>query len=456
MLFPPRSGSQWDLGPIAVRADRPAGKMERVFLRFMLGSLAALVVVVGGGFLALRQIAIDEAEHDTRERVEAAGRVVEAAGLSDGVLTGDRAALRRLDDLVLSQVLTGSVVRVKLWSEDGSVLYSDVPRLIGRRFALGEEERELFREGGAEAELSDLSQPENRYERAEGKLLEAHTAIRTPNGTQVLFEIYQRFSSVSTDASRLLRAFAPALLGGLLVLLLFQLPLAWSLQRRLQRDHREREALLSSAIEASERERGQIAADLHDGVVQGLAGISYTLSAVADRASANKDTATADVVCQAARDLRSWVRDLRTLVVTIAPPKLQQEGLAAALHDLQGTLTTRGIAVSTDIAELPKLDPEVETLAFRVAQEAVRNVVKHADARTVAVRAGLAGDRLLVEVTDDGRGVAPTGSGQGGHGLALLTDLTHSHGGSLDVASAHDGSGTIVRLDLPAQRASAT
>ncbi len=102
-----------------MRADRPAGKMERVFLRFMLGSLAALVVVVGGGFLALRQIAIDEAEHDTRERVEAAGRVVEAAGLSDGVLTGDRAALRRLDDLVLGQVLTGSVVRVKLWTEDG-------------------------------------------------------------------------------------------------------------------------------------------------------------------------------------------------------------------------------------------------------------------------------------------------------------------------------------------------
>ena len=66
----------------------------------MLGSLAAIAVVVVGGFFALRSVTVDEAERDTRERVEAEGRLVEAAGLTDGVLRGDRRALARLDDVV--------------------------------------------------------------------------------------------------------------------------------------------------------------------------------------------------------------------------------------------------------------------------------------------------------------------------------------------------------------------
>ncbi|MDO8186971.1 ATP-binding protein [Conexibacter sp. JD483] len=428
--------------------------MERVFLRFMLGSLAALVVVVGGGFLALRQIAIDEAEHDTRERVEAAGRVVEAAGLSDGVLTGDRAALRRLDDLVLGQVLTGSVVRVKLWTKDGSVLYSDVPQLIGRRFVLGADERELFEHGGSEAELSDLSRPENRYERPEGKLLEAHTTIRTPNGTQVLFEIYQRFSSISADRSRLLRAFAPALLGGLVVLLLFQLPFAWSLQRRLQRDHREREALLSSAIEASARERGQIAADLHDGVVQDLAGVAFGLAPLAAEARARGDADDADVLDDATARLRQGVRDLRTLLVEIHPPNLDAAGLEVALSDLLSPFAAAGLTTSLDVEEeaaSPGAEPAA--LLYRTAREAVRNALQHGAPRRVEIALTRpANGRVRLRVSDDGSGFdAQTRerSAAAGHvGLTLLEGLAERAGGRLDVRSA-PGAGTAVELELP-------
>src|SRR4051812_40254275 len=223
--------------------------------RFVLGSLAAIAVIAIGGYFALRSVAIDEAERDTRERVLIEGRLVETA-LTEGVIKGDPGALAHLDDLVQTQILGESVVRVKVWSRDGRILYSDEPALIGQRFALGEEEQELFETGGADAELSDLGKPENRYERQEAKLLEGHTPIRTPeSGTQVLFETYQRFSSVSASASRLLGALAPPLLGGVLVLALFQVPLAWSLARRLQRGHDERERLLNGAIEASDQER---------------------------------------------------------------------------------------------------------------------------------------------------------------------------------------------------------
>src|SRR3954465_13290630 len=309
--------------------------------RFVAGTLVAVAVVVVGGYFALRSVATDEAERDTRQQVQAQGRLAAPGGLTDGVLRGDRRALQRLDDVVLGQVLSPSIVRVKIWTRAGRILYSDEPALIGRRYALGEEERDLFRDGGAQAGVSALSAPENRYERQERKLLEAHTVIRTPNGTQVLFEIYQRFGSVSASARRLLRALAPPplrglarvlalpppLLGGLLVLLAFQLPLAWSMARRLQRGHSEREVLLTNAIEASSQEPRRIAADLHDGVVQDLAGVAFGLAPLADDAKRRGDGHEAGVLQESIATLRRGQRGLRTLLVEIYPPNLAAAGL---------------------------------------------------------------------------------------------------------------------------------
>ena len=128
---PSRSGPQWDLGRSASAGAAVARFMRRQRPALHARQPAAIAVIVVGGFFALRSVAIDEAKGDTRDRVRAEGRLVEAAGLSDGILRGDQAAIRRLDDLVLGQVLGGSVVRVKLWSQDGEILYSDEPALIG-------------------------------------------------------------------------------------------------------------------------------------------------------------------------------------------------------------------------------------------------------------------------------------------------------------------------------------
>src|SRR3954465_7634122 len=128
---------------------------------FLLGSLAAMAVVVAGLFFALRSVTIKEAERNTRERVRIEGALVEAAGLSDGVLKRDPNALAKLDGLVQAQVMSDSVVRVKLWSRNGTILYSDEPALIGRRYALGDEEQDLFETGAPDTELSPTSKPEN-------------------------------------------------------------------------------------------------------------------------------------------------------------------------------------------------------------------------------------------------------------------------------------------------------
>jgi len=135
-------------------------------------------------------------------------------------MRGDPVALAALDDVVAARILGGPIVRVKIWKPDGTIIYSDEAALIGRRYPLGGDELQILRQGGSEAELSDLAKPENVFERDEGQLLEAHTPVRSADGQLALFEIYERFSSVNANGRRLLRALAPPLVVALLVLLL--------------------------------------------------------------------------------------------------------------------------------------------------------------------------------------------------------------------------------------------
>jgi len=114
------------------------------------------------------------------------------------------------------------------------------------------------------------------------------------------------------------------------VLIAIQVPLAYGLGRRLQRGHDERERLLARAIEASDNERRRIAADLHDGIVQDLAGVAFGLAPLAARAGSDDRK----VLDGSVQRLRQGVRELRTLLVEIHPPRLESAGLESALDDL--------------------------------------------------------------------------------------------------------------------------
>lgn len=434
-------------------AGRPPGTVSAV-LRFVAGSLVAILVVVVGGYFALRSVTIAEAERDTAQLVRVDAELVAAAGLSNGLLTGDRRSLARLDALVRRQVLGDDVVRVKLWTRDGRILYADEPRLIGSTFGLDEDERALFRTGGQEAELSDLGRAENAFERGEGRLLEAHAVVRLPNGTPVLFEIYQRFSSVTASAERLLRAIAPPLVAGLVVLLLFQVPLAWSMARRVRRGHEERERLLAAAVEASSRERRRIAADLHDGVVQDLAGVAFGLAPLADEARRAGEPERAGVLDATVGRLRQGVRDLRTLLIEIHPPTVAATGLPAALEDLLSPLRAAGVATELLVDDAVAAGGPHDELLYRVAREAVRNAREHAAPSRVTVRLRAApdgGTAILVE--DDGRGFEPAERerrrSEGHLGLDLLEELVAHAGGRTRVAS-WPGRGTVVEVEVPA------
>jgi signal transduction histidine kinase len=361
--------------------------------------------------------------------------------------------VRKVDDVVVARVLSDeSIVRVKIWSPGGRVLYSDEPAEIGGRYALGEEEQRLLRTGGAEVEVTDLSRPENALDRQQGRLLEAYTRIRTPSGKALLFEIYQRFGSVTSDARRLLKALAPPILGAIGLILLIQVPLFWSLMRRLQRSHEQREGLLANAVTSSRRERRRVASYLHDGPVQELAGLAFSLAPVADDAASRGAEREATVVRTVIDRLRGTVRDLRALLVDLHPPTLASAGLDAALRDLVSPLSARGTKVELRVDGDERLDPDTQALVYRVAQEAVRNVIGYADASNVSVEVGVVDSTARLLVADDGRGFGPETRErrrtEGHLGLSLVEELAQQAGGSLAVDSS-EGAGTRVRLEVP-------
>ena len=120
---------------------------------------------------------------------------------------------------------------MKLWDESGRVVYSDEPRLIGKRFTLEPDERELFRRPGVRADVSDLTRPENRFESGRGPLREVYLGIRGPDGQRLLFETYLREGAISAESRRVWRDVIPIVLGVLLALWLVQIPLGWRLSR---------------------------------------------------------------------------------------------------------------------------------------------------------------------------------------------------------------------------------
>ena len=368
-------------------------------------------------------------------------------------ITRTAAALGALDTVITARVLTFEVVRVKVWDSTGRIVYSDDRAIVGETYPLGEDELRSLADGRPVADVSDLTKPENRDDRQYGQLREVYIGSTTPDGSRVLFETYLRADSVASDTNRILGAFAPAIFGGLILLVLVQAPLAAGLIRRVDRAERERRRLLQHAVDSSDRERRRIASDLHDSVVQGLAGSSFGLAALAEQAERSNAPELAAPLRDRATELRLSVRELRTLIVNMVPPRLHNEGLAIVLTDLVSPLEARGMVASVDVDPTLVLEREAEMMVFRCAQEAVRNALAHSEATHVAVRVQrLDRTRIRLQVIDDGRGFTPKvvdQRAQEGHvGLSLLRDLVEQAGWELRVDSA-PGAGTSVILDSP-------
>ncbi len=418
---------------------------------FTLAGIIAVAIVGVATAIAARRVGTREAITDARTTTLIKAQNVVEPAVRNGLLTDQPAAVAQMDQVVKKSVLDRSLVRVKIWKRDGEIVYSDEPRLEGTAYQLGDDELRAIDTGVIEAEVSDLSKPENRFERSRGKLLEVYLPIRTPNGERLLFEAYFLYDAVAASGNRIWRNFAPVTIGALIALEVVQIPLAFSLARRLRTRQLERERLLRQAIDASDAERRRIASDLHDGVVQDLAGVAYELSGSARKGGVGTKTAT--LLDDSATQVRASIKSLRSLLVDIYPPKLADAGLPAALGDLMAKLLPRGIATTCDVDGIEQEMPEqVAALIYRAAQEAIRNVLAHSHASNAALTVTSRGGTATLDVVDDGVGFTPetaTARAEEGHlGLRGLDGLAAAAGGRLDVQSA-PGEGTRLHLEVP-------
>jgi len=437
--------------PTQISEDAPINR-RRVFVQVIVVAALVIIVVALVGVFAARRLAETEAVNDAAATADLLAETVVQPAIVDGLLSGDPAALAAMDAVVRDHVLSSSIVRVKIWAPDGRIVYSDEPALINRTFTLGEDERGVLNDPQIRADVSDLDEPENVYERDRGKLLEAYRPVWTPSGQPLLFETYFRYDEVTARSGQLWRGFAGVTLSSLLLLVVLLSPLLWRLLDRLRRSQGQREALLEHAVDASTQERKRIAGALHDGAVQDLAATSFALAGAAERAAAQGQGELAAELRAAAGTVRTSIGGLRSLLVEIYPPSLSTAGLPRALEDLASGLRSRNIVVHLDLPEEVTMTAEQQQLMFRVAQECLNNVARHSSAGRVDLRLTRSKEFLTLDIADDGIGfdaAEKLSRPNAGHfGLRVLGDVAAQAGAELDLASA-PGVGTRWRLRVP-------
>jgi signal transduction histidine kinase len=219
----------------------------------------------------------------------------------------------------------------------------------------------------------------------------------------------------------------------------------------------ERERLSRKALEASEAERTKIAGELHDGVVQNLAGLAFALSAEASQiktqpAMMNGREDLLELLERSATDTRGAMKDLRTLIIDLAPPTLRREGLEAALVEVLRDIQRKGTNTKLDLPPNLRLRKDRAGVIFRVAHEVLRNVAAHAHAKNVIVELTTENGSAILSIEDDGRGFTKADVNrrrtEGHLGSSAIVDLAEEAGGTLTIDS-EPGRGTLVVLTLP-------
>jgi signal transduction histidine kinase len=203
-------------------------------------------------------------------------------------------------------------------------------------------------------------------------------------------------------------------------------------------------------------ERQRIARDLHDSVSQSLFSTTLHVRTAQHTLAREGLDATGSVgeeLSEIGQLTRGALAEMRALIFELRPGALAEEGLVAALTKQASAVSAReGLAIEVDgPGERLPLEPEVEEQLYRLGQEALANVVKHARASNATVHIAVKGDTVLVEVSDDGRGFDPAAVGREHFGLRSMRGRAADLEGRLEVTTKL-GRGTVLRVEIPAQR----
>lgn len=422
--------------------------MRSSLVRFVAFSIAAAVLLTVSTLVVADKIARANAVDDARRLGTAVARLVAAPLVDSRVRAGQPRATARLTTVMTNRMRDGSLEHVKIWDRSGHVIWADEANLVGREFELPDEVASLFGTVRTSADLSSLSREENVLEQQEGRLLEVYTGAFDADGEPLVVELYLATEPMEENAHTIVMAFVPVVVGSLVVFLLVVVPLAVSLSRRVEHAQRERARMTRHAMLASDLERRRVAEDLHNGVVQELVGLGYSLPSVERQLGPDGDFAQArGTLARATELVQRNVAALRSLMTDLYPPDLKGEGLREAVQQLVSTEAhAAGLDAEVRIEENLDLPVASGGLAYRVIREGLRNVVKHAEATRVTVELGRYEGQVLVRVVDDGRGPGPVPvtSPEGHLGLRLLTDTVVDVGGTLEVAEGPTGGTSLV------------
>jgi PAS domain S-box-containing protein len=273
--------------------------------------------------------------------------------------------------------------------------------------------------------------------------------LERPDGTPLYLE--SRVSEIPTDPPRrlvLIRDVTPGKAADQTIR---------SLLKFLQEKDEDRTSLLRRTNSAIEAERNRVARDLHDGPVQGVSAASLSLEAALLMIGAGDVDRGVDVLSKVRKELADEADALRALMSGLRPPVLEERGLMPALRE---AITRFGVeqGVETDlVGSLPRpLSADLETLAYRVVQEALTNAAKHARAEHVVVSVESTATSLRVEIEDDGRGFDSAMTReflrQGRVGLASMRERVELANGTFVIRS-NPGRGTSIVATLPVDAA---
>jgi two-component system NarL family sensor kinase len=190
---------------------------------------------------------------------------------------------------------------INMWAADGRLIYTSqmtvlVQNLDDLDLSLDADQRRVLADGGVGSEIADPDRPQDEHSLADAGtdgMLRIYTRMTSPEGKPVLFEAYFTLDEIGQRRSQIFDSFRWITIAGLGLLIMVATVILVGLTRRLRHAAKERERLLRSAMDASDAERRRIARDLHDGVVQDLAGTAFSVSAVArtpELANESRDT----------------------------------------------------------------------------------------------------------------------------------------------------------------------
>jgi signal transduction histidine kinase len=225
------------------------------------------------------------------------------------------------------------------------------------------------------------------------------------------------------------------------------------LHSRLAEREEALERFAEQIVLIQETERRRIAGEIHDGISQRIVSLSFHLSAAADALPSDAGGAAAQIA--RAQELAAAALDeTRHAIAGLRPPVLDDLGLAASLESL--ARSTHLPHVQVDTVSSTGLPEHVETAIYRIAQEALQNVMKHACAQHLQLRLAMTAEAVSLEVSDDGTGFDPTTArqraGLSGYGLPGMQQRAELLGGQL-TAESTPGRGTVVRLRVPLPQA---